>query len=644
MNQHHKPRAKQVFGSWFLLCVIGVTAVMAGCTDGKQTTDGQMAIVQSDTKDSLDLSADKLSPTIRHNHLNSGVITSSVLTVNNDAKYEQATQLPYANPDAPKGGVLSMSAIGMFNSLNSFIDQGIPATGTFYLYDTLMAGSLDEAYVLYPQLANAVTHNPDDDSWIIYHIHPDARFWDGSAVTADDVKATFEAILTKGLMSWRGFLGGIDAIEVLDRHRVKFYFNQTASADFGASVGLMPIFAKADIEKRFDQVGLVPLMGSGAYQLELAEPSRRVRYVRNPEYWGADVMVNRGRFNFDVIEYQYFADEAVAFEAFKTGQYRFRIENDIKRWATFDQTNARTGVIQKVSLTNQNPVLMQGLVMNLRRPLFADKRVRQAMNLAFDFEWTNQQLLYGEYQRLTSYFFGSPLQAIGAPSKDELAVLQALPLNQDEQSAIIGVPSQPVSAGDGINRDNLLKARALLLDAGFTYQDGKLHDKNGQAVRLEILVQDDQYQAVLLPYITHLKRLGIDARLRRMDSSSYLHAKRAYEFDMIIDSFMQGNSPGAEQGYLWGSASADEAGNQNTIGIKSAAVDAVIAKLSKATSRQEIELYAKVLDRLLLAGEYMIPWYGKNSTDILYYQGYHHPTRPPTSSIGLDYWWYQPTD
>lgn len=175
MNQHHKPRAKQVFGSWFLLCMIGATAVVAGCTDGKQSADNQMAIMQSDTKDSLDLSADKLPPNIRQNHLAKGVITSTVLTINNDAKYANATHLPYANPDAPKGGVLSMSAVGMFNSLNSFIDQGIPATGTFYLYDTLMAGSLDEAYVLYPQLANAVTHNPDDDSWIIYHIHPEGE-------------------------------------------------------------------------------------------------------------------------------------------------------------------------------------------------------------------------------------------------------------------------------------------------------------------------------------------------------------------------------------------------------------------------------------------------------------------------------------
>lgn len=639
-----RPRAKRLFGSWFLFYTIMASAVIAGCADDstgadKQTAD--VAPVKSSADDALDLSAEKLPPNIRQNHLAKGVVTSTVLTVNNDAKYANATHLPYANPDAPKGGVLSMSAIGMFNSLNSFIDQGVPATGTFYLYDTLMAGSLDESYVLYPQLANAVTHNPDDGSWIIYHIHPDARFWDGSAVTADDVKATFEAILTKGLMSWRGFLGGIDAIEVLDSHRVKFYFNQMASADLGASVGLMPVFAKSDIEKRFDQVSLVPLMGSGAYQLELAEPSRRVRYVRDPNYWGRELMVNRGRFNFDTIEYQYFADDAVAFEAFKTGQYRFRIETDIKRWATFDNT-ARSSAIQKASIINQNPVLMQGLVMNLRRPLFRDKRVRQAMNLAFDFEWTNRQLLYGEYQRLDSYFFGSALQAKGAPSSDELAVLQALPLNQDEQSAIKGVPNQPVSNGDGINRTNLLKARALLLDAGLSYHNGKLHDKDGQVVRLEILAQDDKYQAVLLPYIAHLKRLGIDARLRRMDSSSYLHAKRAYDFDMIIDSFMQGNSPGAEQGYLWGSKSADEAGNQNTIGIKSAAIDSVIDKLSKATSRDETILYAKVLDRLLLAGEYMIPWYGKNTTDVMYYQGYQHPSTPPSSSIGLDYWWYQP--
>lgn len=628
----------------FYSVTIAVATVAIGCTDTTHMPDVQTAVATAqDLKSTLDLSADKLPITIRQNHQQAGVITSTILAANHDADYDTVSHLPYANPDAPKGGVLSMSAIGMFNSLNSFIDQGIPTTGTFYLYDTLMAGSLDESDVLYPQLANAVTRNPDDDSWIIYHIHPDARFWDGSAVTAEDVKATFEAILSKGLMSWRGFLDGIDAIEVLDRHRVKFYFRQTASNDLGTSVGLMPVFAKADIDRRFDQVSLKPLMGSGAYRLELAEPSRRVRYIKDPNYWGRDLMVNRGRFNFDAIEYQYYADDAVAFEAFKTGQYRFRIETDIKRWATFRQAQNQNRAIQMVSIINQNPVLMRGLIMNLRRPLFRDKRVRQAMNLAFDFQWTNQKLLYGEYQRLNSYFFSSALQAKGKPSHEELAVLQALPLNTDEQSAITGVPVQPISIGDGINRTNLLKARALLLDAGFYYHQGKLYDTQGQVVRLEILVQDDKYQAILLPYIAHLKRLGIDARLRRMDSSSYLNAKRAFEYDMIIDSFMQGTSPGAEQSYLWGSKAADEAGNQNTIGIKSAAIDKVIDKLTQASSKDEIQLYAKVLDRLLLAGEYMIPWYGKNTTDVMYYQGYQYPHRPPNSSIGLDYWWYQPT-
>lgn len=630
-----QPRTCKV-GSWFLPCLLTVCLLpcLVACSD----TDGNSGqAVQSVAVKRLD--AANLSDAQKHSHLADGVITTTTLTVNNSVQYADATHLPYANPNAPKGGVLSMPAIGMFNSVNSFIDQGVPATGTFYLYDTLMAGSLDEAFVLYPQLAEKVTHNPDDKSWIIYHIHPKARFWDGSAVTADDVKSTFEHILTNGLMSWRSFLGGIIAIETLDQHRVKFYFDEGASADLGMTVGLMPIFAKKDIDARFSQPSLTPLLGSGAYRLDIAEPSRRIRYVRDANYWGDDVMVNRGRFNFDAIEYQYFADDAVAFEAFKSGQYQFRTEADIKRWASFDPKQNNLPII-KSELSNQNPVLMQGLVINLRKAKFSDIRVRRALNLAFDFEWVNAQLLYGEYQRLNSYFYGSNIAAKGKPSAEELVILQSLPLSEIEQSALDGVPTQPVSAGDGINRDNLLKARQLLLQAGFGYQNGQLIDQQGKVVSIEILVADDKHQAILLPYVKNLQRLGFDASIRRMDNASYLARKRAFNFDMIIDSFMQGNAPGAEQAYLWGSAAADEMGNQNTIGIKSHAIDAIITKLAQATTRHDVEIYAKVLDRLLLAGEYMIPWYGKNSTDVMYYHGYQHPNRLPTNSIGLDYWWY----
>ncbi|WP_114801084.1 extracellular solute-binding protein [Moraxella canis] len=640
-----KPRIAWL-GSWFLVFMVA----LYGCgyhddhssnhktnQSVSQDTDTKSLNVQPDFLNTLDPAP--LSQARRDSHLTDRLQTQTALAFNNSAQYAHLKHLPYANPHAPKGGTLSMAAIGMFNSLNSFIDQGVPAAGTFYLYDTLMAGSLDEAFVLYPQLADKVSFDPTDRSWIIYHIHPDARFWDGSAVTAYDVQATYQAILSKGLMSWRAFLSGIEAIEVLDTHQVKFYFTPSAPTDLGATVGLMPVFARDDIIQNFDKISLTPLMGSGPYRLDRVEPSRRIRYIKDPSYWGQDIMVNQGRFNFDAIEYVYFADEAIAFEGFKSGTYRFRIENDIKRWATFEPKAAH-GIL-KAAIPNDNPVLMQGLVMNLRKPLFQDIRVRRALNLAFDFEWTNAQLLYGEYERLNSYFFGSEIQAKGQPDEMERQILSSLPLNDDEKSALIGVPKQPISTHDGINRSNLLKAKALLEQAGFSYRQGHLIDPSGKPVRIEILLADDQYEAIILPYITHLKRLGIQASLRRVDNASYIHRKRHYDFDMIIDRFMQGNAPGAEQAYLWGSASADEIGNQNTIGIKSAAIDQLIDRLTQADTRADIVRHARVLDRLLLAGEYMIPWYGKTTTDVLYYNNYHHPDRLPSSSIGLDYWWYE---
>lgn len=581
----------------------------------------------------------------KDSHLSDKVITSPILTKGQGQfdfhQQKQLGHLPYANPKARQGGELSLAAMGMFNSLNAFIDQGFAAAGTFYLYDTLMAGSLDESFVLYPQLAWAVSFDPDDKSWIVYHIDKRARFWDGSFVKAQDVKATFDAILRDGLMSWRGFLSGIEHIEVLDDHRVKFYFSDLASEDLGSSVGLMPIFAKKDLDRRFLQVGFEPLLGSGPYQLKDFSPSSYVTYQKDPNYWGKDLLVNQGRFNFENITFRYYQDDAIAFEAFKLGQHRFHFENNNKRWATFSPQTSR---IIKANIPNQNPVLMQGLVMNLRRPLFQDKKVRQALNLAFDFEWINQRLLYGQYDRLTSYFYGSPLAAQAKPSQEELVILKSLPLNQDEQAALIGVPDQPKSLGDGYNRQNLLKAKGLLLQAGMHYQQGKLLDRQNQAVSFDILIQDDKHLSLLLPYVHNLNRLGITANLVRLDAASYLNRKRAFDFDMLIDSFMQGNSPGAEQAYLWGSEAAKQPGNQNTIGIQSQAVDQVISQLITSDTQSKTILYTKVLDRLLLAGEYMIPWYGKSGTQVMYWQGYAHPSRLPNSSLGLDYWWYEPAN
>ncbi len=480
-----------------------------------------------------------------------GVITQTTLAVKNDARYVHKTHLPYANPSAPKGGELIMSAKGSFNSLNAFIDKGEPAAGTFYLYDTLMTGSLDESFVLYPQLASAATYNPSDTSWVVYHLNPKARFWDGTAVLADDVKATFELILRGGLMSWRGFLAGIEGIEVLDEHRVLFYFNESASSTLYANVALMPIFAKTDIQKRFHEVSLTPLMGSGAYQVGRVDSPRSIEYHRDVHYWGATkeagVMANVGRFNFDVIKFIYYQDDDVAKEAFLAGVFNYRQETDVKAWAKFDPSFIRINTkepIIKTAITHTNPVTMRGLVMNRRRPLLADKTLRQAMILAFDWKWANEHLFYGQYERLTSFFYGSELMAMGLPTTEEQNILKTLPLNDEEQS-VWKVPFLPDGAGDGINRENLLLARKMLLDAGFYYQNGRLYDKMGRHVMMEILVKDDQYQALLFAYTRNLERLGMTVSVRQVNGDVYLAKKRRFDYDLIIDEFMQGNSPGA---------------------------------------------------------------------------------------------------
>lgn len=625
-NTFQKPRHKKRFCAWFF------AFLLLGCDAQNQPQPPTLPEKTNDAPIAKRTLPDLSAKT---------VITTSTIAIKNHAQYTNLKHLPYANPHAPKGGVLTMSAQGTFNSLNPFIDEGTPATGAFYLYDTLMTGSLDEAFVLYPQLAQAVTYDENDGSWVIYHLNPQARFWDGSKVHAIDVKATFDAILTDGLMTWRSFLTGIEHIDALDDERVIFYFDKSANPNLFANVGLMPVFAKSSIEQNFHRVSLTPLMGSGAYQVGKIDPARAIEYVRDPNYWAADgqagVMANVGRFNFDVIKFNYYQDDLVALEALRAGQFNFRTEYDIRHWANFHPT-AQSINLTKQKIPHSNPVTMQGLVMNIRRDKLADKRIRQALLFAFDWEWANQRLFYGEYQRLTSFFHGSVLAAVGQPSAKELTILQSLSLNDDEQSALAGITKLPISQADGINRDNLLQARQLLQRAGCYYVDGKLYTADGERFNLEILIQDDKHTAMLLAYLHHLKRLGIDARLRKLDASGYLHKKRHFDYDMIIDNFLQGNSPAAEQAYLWGSKAADEIGSQNSIGIKSPAIDEIITQLTHADERDDIISLTKVLDRLLLAGNYIIPFGGQSTTNVLYH-GIRPPDRLPQASIGLDYWY-----
>ena len=569
-------------------------------------------------------------------------ITTTALGHNSTAEYVDAPFMPYANPNAPTGGTLSLDARGTFNTANKWMTTGVAMIGTDYLYDTLMTGSLNEAFTMYPQLATSVTYDPDDSSWIIYHINPAARFWDGSSVTSSDVKATYEALLTKGPMFVRSYLSDIKEIQTPNKHQVKFIFASNDNKEILLTVGQFPIFAKSSIDANFEKISLTPLMGSGPYKLGRVDVGRSVTYIRDPNYWGRELMVNRGRYNFDMIKFVYYQSDEIAFEGFKSGQYRFRPENKASNWATaYNFRAVKAGLINKESITSENPVPMQGLVMNVRRPIFQDIRVRQALTAAYDFEWMNKTLFHGQYERLQSFFHGSELAAMGTPSPAEMQVIKPLlsQLEPLQRQAVLNEWQLPVSDGGGFNRPQLLKARQLLLDAGFYYQDMQLYQPDGKRADIEILMTGDTMGRVLLPYIRNLQRLGFDAKLRQVDGPQYYERMRNFDYDITVDVFAQSLSPGAEQSAFWGSIAADEAGNNNTIGIKNAAIDSVITKLSDAKSREEIILYTHVLDRLLRAGYYLVPLYGKSSTNVAYWNQYRHAEKLPTNAVGVDYWW-----
>nr|WP_269117545.1 extracellular solute-binding protein [Psychrobacter sp. Ps2] len=569
-------------------------------------------------------------------------ITTTALGHNSPTEYIDAPYLPYANPKAPSGGTLSLDARGTFNSANKWMTTGVAMIGTDYLYDTLMTGSLNEAFTMYPQLASKVTYDPGDTSWIIYHLNPDARFWDGSDVTSRDVKATFEAILNKGPMYIRSYLSDIKDIQIINDQQVKFVFASAENKEILLTVGQFPIFAKSSIDADFEKISLSPLMGSGPYKLGRVDAGRSVSYIRDPNYWGRDLMVNRGRYNFDMIKFVYYQSDEIAFEGFKSGQYRFRPENKASNWVTgYNFPAVKAGLIQKETITSQNPVPMQALVMNLRRPIFQDIKVRQALTAAYDFEWMNKTLFHGQYERLQSFFHGSELAATGTPSDAEMQVLTSLlsELEPIQRKATLAEWQLPTSDGNGFNRQGLLEARKLLLEAGFYYEDMKLYQPDGSLAQIEILMTGETMGRVLLPYIRNLKRLGFDATLRQVDGPQYYERMRRFDYDMVVDIFAQSLSPGAEQAAFWGSAAANEPGNHNSAGIKNAAVDKVVAALGNAKNRDEIVLYTQVLDRLLRAGHYVVPLYGKSGTNVAYWDQYRHTEKLPTNAVGIDYWW-----
>lgn len=575
------------------------------------------------------------------------VQTTAYIAIHTTPKYAQSQAMPYANVRAPKGGMISSAANGTFDNLNSMNGKGTAADGVNYLFDTLMDSSLDEPNVLYPLLAEKVSFDPVKTKDIIFHLHPKAKFSDGSAVTAEDVKFSFEMFLTKSNPGLQMYLSDLDKVQVLSKLDVKMSFKSNNNSEMPLILAQMPIYSKANWKnKDFSKITMQPILGSGPYLLDHIDAGRSIRYKRNPNYWGKDLAVNKGRYNFNHIKYVYYRDMNIAFEGFKSGQYTFHEEKTARTWVTaYNFPAMKSGIVKRYISKTATPTPTQSYVFNTRKAPFNDIHFRQALSYAYDFEWLNKALFYGQYQRLISHFSNSELEPKGAPSQAELAMLKPYlnKLNTVHRQGVLSDWRYPSSDGSGFNRSALLKARSILLQAGYHYKNAKLYDPQGKAIKFEFLIHQEGLQRTLMPYVRNLKKLGIEVDVRQVDVPQYLERMRRSDFDMTTMVMPQSLTPGNEQAQLWSSKAADEVGNYNFSGIKNPVIDAAIEQVIRAPNREQLIVRTHVLDRLLRAGYYQILTYGNHQNWLAYWNMYEQPLIKPKLSLGLDYWWVNPS-
>ncbi len=569
--------------------------------------------------------------------------TTAYIAVHNAPQYDKAQVMPYANSNAPKGGYISTASIGTFDNLNSMNGKGSSTEGINYLFDSLMDSSLDEPGVLYPLLAEKVTYDPVKTKFVIFHLNPKARFSDGSPVTAEDVKFSFDIIQSKANLGFQMYLSDLAKTEVLSKYQVKMTFKSDHNADMPFILAKIAIYSKADWKnKDYSKVTLQPILGSGPYLIERIDSGRSISYKRNPNYWAKDLAINRGRYNFDHMKYVYYRSPEIAFEGFKSGQYRFYQEKNARNWVTeYNFPAVKQGLVKKYISKIETPALTQSLVFNTRKAPFNDLNFRQALTYAYDFEWINKALLYGQNIRLQSHFQNSELAATGKPSAKELEILtpylKQLPALQ--RQGVLADWKYPVSDASGFNRQNLLIARSMLLKAGYRFHNGQLVDKQGRPIQIEFLIHQDGALRTLLPYIRNLKKLGILANIRQVDLPQYTERMRRLDFQMTAIDMPQSLTPGAEQAQMWGSKAADEVGNYNYAGVKSPVVDQLIQQIIYAPNREQLVLRTRALDRVLRAGYYQILTYGNDKNWYAYWNMYQQPKVKPKLSLGLEYWW-----
>jgi microcin C transport system substrate-binding protein len=552
----------------------------------------------------------------------------------------------YVDPNAPKGGEVRGWDLETFDNLNPVILKGIAAGGLSLTFESLMAAAQDEPDSLYGLLAESVEIGPQR-AFAAFNLNPKARWHDGQPVTADDVVFSFNAIVKDGHPQYRLLYRDVDGVAAEGPRRVIFRFKPGDSRrDLPLLVAQMTILSQAWFKGRdFAATTLEPPLASGPYRVDKVDAGRSIAYRRVKDYWGKDLPVNVGRHNFDLVRIDYYRDRDVALEAFFAGEYDWRIENTARAWSTAydDRPAVKKGQVQRAVLDDETPSGVQAFFLNTRRDKFRDRRVRQALNLAFDYEWMNKTLFYGLYTRTRSMFENSDLAATGLPSALELALLNpyraGLPAEvfsaQYESPRSDGKPGQ-----DGV-RDNLRAASKLLAEAGYVIKDKVLvHQKTGEPLQIEFLLFEATFQRVVNPYISSLKPLGIQAAIRVVDVSTFENRMKEFDFDVIVRRFTQPLTPGVEQRNYWGAAAADVVGGFNFSGVKEPAVDALVERIVGAASRDDLRAATRALDRVLMWNYYTVPQWYSGKFRLAYWDKFGRPARKPKYDLGLlDTWW-----
>ncbi|HEY8128106.1 MAG TPA: extracellular solute-binding protein [Hyphomicrobium sp.] len=570
------------------------------------------------------------------------------LSVFGELKYPLDFQhFDYVNPDAPKGGRMVTMGTGganTFDTLNQFILKGDAAQGLDSLFDSLMVRAQDEPDAVYGLVAQSADVAPDRMS-VTFKLRPEAKFADGTPLTADDVVFSFGVLKEKGHPAISMTLHDVVSAEALDKETVLYTFKGTLVRDLPIIVAQLPVLSKAYYTAQpFDETSLKPPLGSGPYKIKSFNPGTDITYTRRDDYWAKDLPVNKGRYNFDEVRFDYYRDRNIELEALKSGNFDFREEFSSVSWATgYDIPAVKEGRLIKTSLPDNRPSGAQGYFINTRRDKFKDPRVRAALDLVFDFEWSNKKLFYGLYTRTTSYFENSDMKATGKPSPEELTLLD--PYKDKLSPEVFAEPyTPPVTDGSGNNRDNLKKARDLLIAAGWKPgPDSYLHNDKGERLTIEFLDFEAMFERITVPFTENLRKIGVEASWRLVDPSQYERRVKAFDFDVATQRYSLRLTPGIEMRSYWGSEAAKTDGSFNLAGISEPVVDALIDKVVAAKSRPELVTATRAIDRVLRAGHYWVPHYYKASYGIAYWNKFSRPAVQPKYDAGiLDTWWYDP--